>query len=208
MIKVWDPLQRLLHWGLVASIAIAWLTGEDGEALHEWAGYAALGIVAVRLIWGVIGPRYARFTQFIRGPQQVIAYARDVVQRREKRYVGHNPLGAVMVLALLATTAATGITGWLMVKPERLAMLPEVSAIITPAFADSDEEREYGEYGEYGEGSMEALEEIHEFLANLLLLLIVLHVAGVIYTSIRHRENLARSMVTGTKRSPASDDIA
>ncbi|HFQ15385.1 MAG TPA: cytochrome B [Rhodobacteraceae bacterium] len=208
MIKVWDPLQRLLHWGLVASIAIAWLTGEDGEALHEWAGYAALGIVGVRLIWGVIGPRYARFTQFIRGPQQVIAYARDVVQRREKRYVGHNPLGAVMVLALLATTAATGITGWLMVKPERLAMLPEVSAFITPAFADSDEEREYGEYGEYGEGSMEALEEIHEFLANLLLLLIVLHVAGVIYTSIRHRENLARSMVTGTKRSPASDDIA
>ncbi len=52
MIKVWDPLLRLLHWSLVASIAIAWLTGEDGEALHEWAGYAALGLIAFRLVWG------------------------------------------------------------------------------------------------------------------------------------------------------------
>ena len=207
MIKVWDPLLRLFHWSLVASIAIAWLTGEDGEALHEWAGYAALGLIAFRLVWGVIGPRYARFTQFIRGPKEVITYTKDMLNKREKRYIGHNPLGAAMVVALLATTAATGVTGWLMVEPERMAMLPEMPAFVTPAFADSDEDEEH-EYGEYGEGGEEAMEEIHEFFANLLLLLIFLHVAGVIYASRRHKENLARAMVTGQKLAAAPDDIS
>ncbi len=207
MIKVWDPLQRLFHWGLVASIAIAWLTGEDGEALHEWAGYAALGLLAFRLVWGFIGPRYARFGQFIRGPQAVIDYTRDMLNKREKRYIGHNPLGAVMVVALLATTGATGFTGWLMVEPERMAMLPEMPAFVTPAFADSDGDEER-EYGGYGEGDEEAMEEIHEFFANLLLLLIFLHVAGVIYASRRHKENLARAMITGQKLAAAPDDIA
>ncbi|AXX96927.1 cytochrome b/b6 domain-containing protein [Profundibacter amoris] len=207
MIKVWDPLQRLFHWGLVASIAIAWLTSEDGEALHEWAGYAALGLIAFRLVWGFIGPRYARFSQFIRGPKAVIDYTRDMLNKREKRYIGHNPLGAVMVVALLATTGATGFTGWLMVEPERMAMLPEMPAFVTPAFADSDGDEER-EYGGYGEGDEEAMEEIHEFFANLLLLLIFLHVAGVIYASRRHKENLARAMITGKKLAAAPDDIA
>ena len=207
MIKVWDPLLRLFHWSLVASIAIAWLTGEDGEALHEWAGYAALGLIAFRLVWGLIGPRYARFTQFIRGPKEVITYTKDMLNKREKRYIGHNPLGAAMVVALLATTAATGVTGWLMVEPERMAMLPEMPAFVTPAFADSDEDEEH-EYGEYGEGGEEAMEEIHEFFANLLLLLIFLHVAGVIYASRRHKENLARAMIAGQKLAAAPDDIS
>ena len=207
MIKVWDPLLRLFHWSLVASIAIAWLTGEDGEALHEWAGYAALGLIAFRLVWGVIGPRYARFTQFVRCPKEVISYTKDMLNKREKRYIGHNPLGAAMVVALLATTAATGVTGWLMVEPERMAMLPEMPAFVTPAFADSDEDEEH-EYGGYGEGGEEAMEEIHEFFANLLLLLIFLHVAGVIYASRRHKENLARAMITGQKLAAAPDDIS
>ncbi len=207
MIKVWDPLLRLFHWSLVASIAIAWLTGEDGEALHEWAGYAALGLIAFRLVWGVIGPRYARFTQFVRCPKEVISYTKDMLNKREKRYIGHNPLGAAMVVALLATTAATGVTGWLMVEPERMAMLPEMPAFVTPAFADSDEDGEH-EYGEYGEDGEEAMEEIHEFFANLLLLLIFLHVAGVIYASRRHKENLARAMITGQKLAAAPDDIS
>jgi cytochrome b len=207
MIKVWDPLLRLFHWGLVSSIAIAWLTGEDGEALHEWAGYAALGLIAFRLVWGLVGPRYARFTQFICGPQKVITYTKDMLNKREKRYIGHNPLGAAMVVALLVTTAATGVTGWLMVEPERMAMLPEMPAFVTPAFADADEDEEH-EYGEYGEDGEEAMEEIHEFFANLLLLLIFLHVAGVIYASRHHKENLARAMVTGKKPAAGPDDIS
>lgn len=201
MIKVWGPLQRLLHWSLVVAVAIAWLTTEGNEAWHEWVGYIALGLIGFRLIWGFIGPRYARFAQFIRGPQKVFAYTKDMLNKREKRYIGHNPLGALMVIALLGTTAATGFTGWLLAEPARMAMLPQMPTLVAPAFADSDG-------GEYGEGNEEALEEVHEILANLLLLLIFLHVAGVIYASRRHNENLTLAMITGKKPAPASDDIS
>ena len=203
MIKVWDPLQRLMHWGLALSVAIAWLTAEETGIWHEWVGYVALGLIGARLIWGIVGPRYARFSQFIRGPKTVIDYTRDMFKMREKRYIGHNPLGAVMVGALLLTTAATGVTGWLVAEPARLAMLPEIPAIVAPAFADSDE----GGY-EYGESEEELLGEVHEVLASLLLLLIAAHIGGVIYASKRHRENLAAAMITGKKPAPSEEDIA
>lgn len=199
MIRVWDPLLRLFHWSLVVSIALAWLTAEESETWHEWVGYVALGLIGFRLIWGFAGPHYARFSQFICGPKTVISYFRNVMQGCEKRFIGHNPLGAAMVVALLVTTAATGATGWLMAEPERMAMVPEMPALVAPAYADSDR-------GEYGE-DFEVLEEVHEALAILLLLLIALHVGGVIYTSMRQKENLALAMVTGKKIAPGRDDI-
>ena len=200
MIKVWDPLLRLFHWSLVASIAIAWITSEESETWHEWVGYIALGLIGFRLVWGLIGPRYARFTQFVRSPSEVIDYTKDMLNKREKRYIGHNPLGAVMVLALLATTAATGFTGWLLADEERMAMLSEIPAFVAPAFADSDDDHEDGEEEEF-------MEEVHEVFANLLLLLIFLHVVGVIYASKRHAENLARAMVIGKKPAAGANDI-
>ncbi len=208
MIRVWDPLLRLFHWSLVASIAIAWLTTDAGTTWHAWIGYAALGLIGFRIIWGLIGPRYARFTQFIRSPGEVLSYSRDMLQKREKRYIGHNPLGAVMVVVLLLTTAATGATGWLMTEPERLASLPDMPAFVTSAFADEDDGGKY-EYGESdNEGASEVLEETHEVLANLLLLLIFLHIGGVIYASYRHKEMLPLAMTTGKKPAPGPDDIA
>jgi cytochrome b len=199
-IRVWDPLVRIFHWSLVATIAITWLTGEDGETLHEWAGYVALGLIAFRILWGFLGPKHARFSQFIYGPKVVVSYTRDMLKQREKRYLGHNPLGAIMVVALLATTGATGVSGWVLSEPTRLAMLPEMPSIAAPAYADSDDSYE-------PKGDEEALEEIHEVLANLLLILIVLHVAGVIYASMRHKEKLALAMITGNKPAPGPDDI-
>jgi len=88
-------------------------------------------------------------------------------------------------------------------EPARLAMLPEIPAIVAPAFADSDE----GGY-EYGESEEELLGEVHEVLASLLLLLIAAHIGGVIYASKRHRENLAAAMITGKKPAPSEEDIA
>lgn len=108
--KVWDPFVRVAHWLLVASVATAWLTR---EALHEWLGYAALGIVALRVAWGGIGPHYARFRQFVRGPAATLAYARAFAARTEPRHLGHNPLGGWMIIALLATVALTCASGWL-----------------------------------------------------------------------------------------------
>ncbi len=203
-VRVWDPLIRFFHWGLVAAFAVAWITAEEIQPVHEVAGYVVAGLVAFRLVWGLVGSRYARFTQFIKGPGATLSYIGDMVNGKERRYLGHNPAGAAMIVALLAALSGTALTGWLMEEPERMAMLPAMPQIVAPAFADED-----GEHEGYGEREGESpLGEVHEVFANLLLLLVALHVAGVVLASFRHRENLARAMVTGDKRAPEPGDIA
>ncbi len=112
-VKVWDPLVRIFHWSLVASFAVAWISADEWDDLHIWAGYAAAGLIAFRLVWGLLGPRYARFTQFLRRPASVAAYLKDLVSGRERRYLGHNPAGGAMVLALILSLAALCLTGWM-----------------------------------------------------------------------------------------------
>ena len=112
-IKVWDPFVRLFHWTLVGAIAIAWLSADEWDALHEWTGYLIAGLLATRLVWGLIGSRYARFSHFVRPPAAVGVYLQDVLKGRERRYLGHNPAGAAMILALIAVIAATAVTGWM-----------------------------------------------------------------------------------------------
>lgn len=113
MLRVWDLWVRIGHWLLVLSVTAAWFTRHGGGAWHEWLGYAALAIVAVRIVWGFVGSTHARFADFVYPPQAVIAYTRQLVRRREAHYLGHNPLGGYMVLALLVTVALTAISGWL-----------------------------------------------------------------------------------------------
>jgi len=113
-VKIWDPFVRIFHWSLVASFAVAWLSAEDWRALHEWAGYAAGSLIALRLLWGIVGTRYARFRQFVRSPSTVIGYVRDIVTGREARYLGHNPAGGLMIVALIAAVASVSTTGWMM----------------------------------------------------------------------------------------------
>ncbi|MFV1878647.1 cytochrome b/b6 domain-containing protein [Nioella sp.] len=204
-IRVWDPFVRVFHWGLVAAFATAWLTADELQPIHEVAGYTVAGLVAFRLVWGLFGSRYARFAQFLKGPGETLGYFGDMARGRERRYLGHNPAGGAMILALMVTLSGTALTGWLMEEDARLAMLPSIPAIVAPAWADDDgDEREYGVRGE-AEGQ---LKELHETLANLMLLLAALHVAGVVLASFRHNENLARAMVTGDKRGPGPGDIA
>ncbi|PWE31293.1 cytochrome B [Maritimibacter sp. 55A14] len=202
-VRVWDPLVRVFHWGLVAAFAVAWLSAEELDTVHEVAGYVVAGLVAFRLVWGLVGSRYARFAQFLKGPAATLAYIGDMVRGKERRYLGHNPAGAAMIVALLVTLSGTAFTGWLMAEPDRVAMLPDITQIVAPAWADDDGD-EYGERGKV-EG---ALEEVHETLANLMLLLAAMHVGGVMLASVRHRENLVRAMVIGDKRAPGPGDIA
>jgi cytochrome b len=169
-IKVWDLLVRLLHWSLVVSVVGAWLTREGNEVRHEQLGYAALAIVAVRCGWGFVGPRYARFRDFVRSPRATFGYLRAVVARRESRHIGHNPLGGWMIVLLLITIAVIGGTGWL---------------YTTEAY-----------FGVAWVG------ELHEGATDFLIVLAALHVAGVLFTSIRQKENLVTAMVTGKKKVP------
>ena len=116
-LRVWDPLVRVFHWGLVAAFATAWLTADELQPVHEFAGYTVAGLVAFRLIWGFAGSRYARFAQFVKGPGATLAYLGSMLRGGERRYLGHNTAGAAMIVALLLTLSGTAFTGWLMAGP-------------------------------------------------------------------------------------------
>jgi cytochrome b len=113
MTKVWDFWVRIGHWLLVLSIIVAWLTRHGGGDWHELPGYAALAIVVARIVWGFVGSQHARFRDFVRGPRVVLDYTRALKEKRERHFLGHNPLGGYMVIALLATILLTAVTGWL-----------------------------------------------------------------------------------------------
>lgn len=200
-VKVWDPLVRLFHWSLVAAFAIVWLSGDEESRLHELAGYAIIGLVLVRIVWGFVGTRYARFSDFVYRPATVLGYAREMLIAKPRHYLGHNPLGGMMILALLVSLLAAGATGLALQGAEEgtgpFAALSAgttmtMPSLIATAVADDDDEED--------EGNEEIWEELHEFFANLTLLLVALHIAGVIIGSLVHRENLVRSMFTGRKR--------
>ncbi|WP_321575739.1 cytochrome b/b6 domain-containing protein [Mesorhizobium sp. B2-1-8] len=114
MVRVWDRVVRGFHWALALSFITAWLTSHSSEVLHHLAGYAAAALVAMRLLWGVLGTHYARFTQFVRDPATVLRYLAAILSGREARYIGHNPAGGVMVIVLMAAMGSTALTGWLM----------------------------------------------------------------------------------------------
>ena len=113
-VKVWDLLVRVFHWSLVALFIIAYATGDEVERVHIAAAYAIAGLIVLRLVWGVLGPRHARFSTFIRTPREVFAYLRDTILLKAPRYLGHNPAGGAMILALLAMLTGTCITGYMM----------------------------------------------------------------------------------------------
>lgn len=111
-VKVWGLPLRAFHWSLAFCVLAAWLT-DDFKTIHEALGYAAIALICLRLVWGVVGPRRERFAHFVAGVRTTLAYALKVLALREPRYLGHNPLGAWMIVALLSLALATSLTGWL-----------------------------------------------------------------------------------------------
>jgi cytochrome b len=113
-VKVWDLFVRMFHWSLATLFVAAYATGDELDRLHVAAGYAIAALLALRIVWGFVGPRHARFSNFVRPPREVLAYLRDAALLRGSRYLGHNPAGGAMIVALLAMLAATCITGIMM----------------------------------------------------------------------------------------------
>lgn len=181
-VRVWDPLVRVFHWSLVGGFATAFLVEDELLAVHVWAGYLVLALIAVRLVWGFIGTRHARFSDFVVGPTKVGTYLGEALRLRAPRYLGHNPAGGAMVVALLLMVAATGLSGLALYGAQEFSgpLAPLMSGV-PDAWAGW-------------------LEEAHEVLANLTLALVVVHVLGVLFSSLSHGENLVRAMVTGLKR--------
>lgn len=208
-VKVWDPIVRIGHWTLVLAFFIAYFTEDELLTLHVWAGYVVGAVICIRLLWGFVGTRHARFSDFVRSPTAVLRYIRDIIGKRPKRYIGHNPAGGLMILALLASILVTTYSGLLLYAIEENAgplsgWLGEYTApslLLSPsanAYADEDDDED--EHGDEDDGREEFWEEIHEFFSNLTLLLVGLHVTGVLVSSYSHKENLIKAMITGRKR--------
>ncbi|MBF9036085.1 cytochrome B [Rhodobacterales bacterium HKCCE2091] len=112
--RVWDPLLRVFHWSVVVLFTANALFTDPDEGLHRWIGYAIAALVALRVAWGLVGPRRARFSDFLPRPGAVLAQLSDIATGRRRVHLGHTPLGALMILNLLVTLAAICATGWMM----------------------------------------------------------------------------------------------
>lgn len=113
-VKVWDPLVRIFHWSLATLFVVAYATADEVEKVHIAVGYTIAALVAVRVIWGFVGPQHARFSNFVRSPGVTLAYLRDIMLFRAPRYIGHNPAGGAMIVALLVLIAGSCVTGFMM----------------------------------------------------------------------------------------------
>lgn len=178
LIKVWDLPLRIFHWLLVAAFFIAYVTEDELLTLHVWAGYLIGGLLVFRIIWGFIGNEYARFNNFLCYPSLSISYIKDLIQAKSRRYIGHNPAGAAMIVLLLLCLTATVATG--------LAVYGADKGLGLLAFMQGSHEHFW--------------EAVHEFFANFTLVLVFVHIIGVAVESVIHRENLARAMVHGNKK--------
>jgi cytochrome b len=175
---VWDLPVRLTHWLLVAAVAGCWAThyaGLEWFAWHRRLGYVVLVLVAFRLVWGFVGTRHARFASFLRGPRTILGYLRD---RDAAQPAGHNPLGALGVVALLALLLVKAATG---------------------LFANDEIVNAGPFYGWVAPASSNRLTTLHRMASDWLLVLIAVHVLAVGWHTLARRRSIVRAMLSGRK---------
>lgn len=183
-VYVWDIAVRLFHWTLLALMIALVITGKylDGAIeLHATLGLITLALVLFRLMWGVVGSSYARFSQFVRGPGVVISYVRSLLARQFEFVAGHNPLGGWMVMLLLATILLQSLLG--LFANDDIIFDGPLAYLVTKDTSD-------------------LLTGLHVDLFYVLLVLVALHVAAVIWYKLFKGENLLPAMFTGYKELP------
>lgn len=181
-VKLWDGPVRLVHWLLVGLISFSWWASEDHLNWHRWSGYAIIGLVLFRIYWGFAGGGAARFSNFVRGPRVVLAYLKTVARRTPATTPGHNPLGALSLLAILAVLLVQVTTGLFAV---------DIDAFEGGPLSD----RVSFEVGRQ-------IAEIHELSFRALQGLVALHVAAVLFYLVWKRTNLIGPMITGRRNLP------
>jgi cytochrome b len=196
----WDPIVRISHWTLAAAVIANGLLTKPGGTIHIWIGWVALGLLALRFLWGLFGPAEARFSAFLPDPRAAVSHLLDLVRGRPREYPSHNPAASIMVYALWACLVAVTATGLMMTNGRSPVTIAEEKAAVAAGDwsvlindEDGEDEHEDGPFGEIAE-------EIHETAANLLLVLALLHVAGVAVESRALRRNLVRPMIYGRAR--------
>ncbi len=193
-VQIWDLFIRIFHWALAALVLVAFISGDDAGWVHVYSGYSILILISLRLIWGLVGTRYARFTSFVTSPEVALQYLKRMARGDAECYQGHNPAAGWMIMALLAILLVVNGSGYLALSTKGQGVSSQHSSVhlISPAYADDD--KEHG-----GSGGDGFFKEIHEGMAGVLLVLIVLHVCGALASSLLHRENLIKAMLDGKK---------
>lgn len=197
----WDPLLRLTHWGIAIIVLGNYALTKEGGAVHIALGWAGLALLVLRLIWGFVGPRAARFTSFLPNPIAGLRHLAGLLRGKAPHYPSHNPAGALMAYALWACLAVLTGTGLVMTG----GMTPMAQAAQEAAVASGDWSvlaEQTGEEEDDVSAFGEVLEEVHEVAANLILLLAFLHVAGVVVESRVMGRNLVRPMLIGRRNRP------
>ncbi len=178
-VRAWDPLLRVFHWSLVFFFLLAFITEDDWLELHVIAGYAVSCLIAFRLLWGLVGTRNARFTTFVKSPANMAKYIKSLLKFKVPHYLGHNPLGAAMVVALLSGITLVAFTGMTIIAIDGNG--PLAGTFVASWNADW-------------------MEEVHEAFANFTLFMVIAHIAGVGFSSLVEGENLVKAMLTGRKK--------
>ncbi len=181
--KIWDPVTRLWHWVLVLSMVLCWAFGNfmslDTVRWHFYLGYVILGLMAFRLAWGLIGPAPVRLRELFPRPASVLTYLKTLPHREPSGTPGHNPLGALSVVAILAVTISLAVSG---------------------LFIYTDDFDEYGPLNRYVSESLAGgFSHWHDLLADAILVLVALHVSALLFYLQWKKENLIRPMITGWK---------
>lgn len=179
--RLWDLPVRITHWALAALVGLAWFTAENH--LMEWhrrCGYAILALLVFRLFWGFAGSSPARFASFVKGPMVTLAYVRTLAARKPSHAVGHNPLGALSVVALLAALVAQVVFGLFAVDVDGLESGP------LSVHVSFDTGREFADW--------------HETTFTVIQALVLLHLAAIAFYLVYKRDNLIGPMVTGWRR--------
>ena len=181
-VAVWDLPTRIFHWSLVLLVVGSFTSGKIGGNAMLWHGtfgVAILGLLSFRLVWGLIGSTYARFFTFVRGPRAIIAYLRG-----EWRGLGHNPLGALSVVALLAVLSFQALSG--LVSNDDIAFNGPLYPLVSKAYSDW-------------------MTGLHRRSELVILVLVFLHVGAIIYYLRVKKQNLVRPMITGLTRTTDAD---
>ena len=180
-IMIWDWPVRLLHWLMVLLFTGLIVTGKgDGDYMdwHFYMGYGLSAVIIARVLYGVLGSEYARFKQFLYQPQTVLRYAKGLLVGNAKHYLGHNPVGGLMVVALLLALTLQWGSG-LFISDEIFLFGPF--------------------YGAISDDWTEQLGAIHHSLPDILLILVATHILAVLYHEIRFKERLVAAMLHGKK---------
>lgn len=200
-VSLWDPVVRITHWGVAFVVLANALVTKGGGALHVWLGWTLMALLLMRMVWGALGPREARFSAFPPNPLSALRHIGALVAGRVREFPSHNPAGAMMAYAFWATLALVIATGLVMTKGATpMQVAADQQAVASGDWSVLIKESD-GESSDDEEGGLRHLsEEVHDVAANLLLLLAALHIGGVLLESRALRRNLVAPMLLGERR--------